>query len=103
MENETTVHIPKGDDANHSTLFPFWGFRSNNFIFSESTKDINKFDVIVKIHVFNILNQVFQAAPVDDDEVGPARLAELKVEFVKRKDNKMNDQKIKDKKIKDKK
>ena len=53
-------------------------------------------------HVFNILNQVFQAAPVDDDEVGPARLAELKVEFVKRKDNKMNDQKIKDKKIKDK-
>ena len=48
-------------------------------------------------HVFNILNQVFQAAPVDDDEVGPARLAELKVEFVKRKDNKMNDQKIKDK------
>ena len=61
MENETTVHIPKGDDANHSTLFPFWGFRSNNFIFSESTKDINKF---VKMHVFNILNQVFQAAPV---------------------------------------
>ena len=54
------------------------------------------------MHVFNILNQVFQAAPVDDDEVGPARLAELKVEFVKRKDNKMNDQKIKDKKIKDK-
>ena len=41
------------------------------------------------MHVFNILNQVFQAAPVDDDEVGPARLAELKVEFVKRKDNKM--------------